>query len=82
MPATLTVRLFASARTEVGRPTLLFDSVSSVGEALARLRAEYPKLAPLLPSCRLVLNGRYVDRQDAPIGPGDELAVHPPYSGG
>ncbi len=50
-------------------------------ELLAQLAACCPPLAPLLGSCRLAVNGRYVG-DDATLDPAAEIALIPPVSGG
>jgi molybdopterin converting factor small subunit len=85
MPATVRVLLFATAREAVGRRELRVPVDAqglAVGELLIRLTQDYPRLASVARSCRVVLNGRFIDGQGAVARPGDELALHPPYSGG
>ncbi|MGI0070890.1 MAG: MoaD/ThiS family protein [Thermoplasmata archaeon] len=85
MPRPVRVRLFATARTAVGRAELEWPVPTEGIPAgrLARQIAEvYPALAPTLRVCRLVRNGQYVDRTRDRIRPGDEFAIHPPYGGG
>lgn len=86
MAFSVRVLLFATAREAVGRKELRLDvdaTGAPVAELLARLRVEYPRLAPVARSCRVVLNGRFLDGPGAVVAhPGDELALHPPYSGG
>lgn len=80
-----TLLFFASAREAVGRSRIdwpLAPGGAEVAEVVAALQEAYPRLAPILRSSRLVLNGRYLGRGPARLVPGDELAVHPPYSGG
>ncbi len=48
---------------------------------LALLAARHPGLDTLLPSLQLAVNQRYAPR-DAPLAPGDEVALIPPISGG
>ncbi|MCI4334299.1 MAG: MoaD/ThiS family protein [Thermoplasmata archaeon] len=85
MPRPLTVLLFAGAREAVGRgqvDLLLAGESEPVEDVLARLRATYPRLSPLLAVSRLVRNGEYLRGNRGRLRPGDELAIHPPYSGG
>jgi molybdopterin converting factor small subunit len=85
MVRTVRVLLFATARAAVGRPSLDWPVPSSgiPADELARaLVAEYPRLAPVLRSSRLVRNGEYLRRPTERVHPGDEFAVHPPYGGG
>lgn len=83
--ARATVLLFATARLAVGKPELGWpvapDGVR-VGSLVRALGRRYPKLAPILRTCRFVLNGQYVASRTARVRPGDEFAVHPPYGGG
>ena len=85
MAVTVRVLLFASAREAVGRKELRLPidaQGTPVGELLIRLTAEYPRLGSVARTCRVVLNGRFIDGNGAVARPGDELALHPPYSGG
>lgn len=79
------VLLFAQAREAAGHRRLTV-AVPPGGrplvELLAELRAAYPGLRPLLRTCRFAVNGVYVDLAAARLADGDELAVHPPFSGG
>lgn len=85
MPARVTVLLFATARQAVGKSELRWpappDGVS-MGSLVRSLGERYPKLEPVLRTCRFVLNGRYVASRTTRVRPGDEFAVHPPYGGG
>ena len=79
------VLLFAQAREVVGRGRIevpVSDSVRSVTEILDAVTRSYPLLAEVLRHSRIVLNGAYVKSRSTPVHPGDELAIHPPYSGG
>jgi len=49
---------------------------------LAGLAHEHPRLVPVLKTARFVRNGQYTPGTDVRVRPGDEIAVHPPYSGG
>jgi molybdopterin converting factor small subunit len=79
------VLFFATARTATGRPAVDWP-VPPAGvraDELARaLAAAYPRLGPVLPGSRWVLNGRYLRGLTARVRPGDEFALHPPYGGG
>jgi molybdopterin converting factor small subunit len=83
--APLRLLFFATAREAVGRSHLeravANDGVPLDG-LLAELVAEFPRLGPVLRSSRLVLNGEYLRGHGIRLRGGDELAVHPPYSGG
>jgi molybdopterin converting factor small subunit len=76
-----TLRLFASAREAAGTNR---DDVAGadVGEVLAAATERYgPVFAALLPTCKVWVNGDPADLA-TPVGPGDEVAVLPPVSGG
>jgi molybdopterin converting factor small subunit len=82
---TVRITLFATAREAVGRSEILLPIPprgSSVGGILAGLGRDFPSLALVLPSCRFAKNGQYVRGVSTRLAAGDELAVHPPYSGG
>ena len=83
---TVRVRLFASAREAAGRAADEFDlaSVPTVGAVLDRACAEYgPGFAEVLATARVWVNGdEPVAGRDTRLGPGDEVAVLPPVSGG
>ncbi len=85
MPAKARVLLFASARQAVGH-SVLERTIPKTGLDLARLLGElvreYPALAPVLRVSRFIRNGSYLRQARGRIRPGDELAIHPPYSGG
>jgi molybdopterin synthase catalytic subunit len=81
---TVTVRLFAILRERAGRPTVEIElpDDATVADAFASL-ADEPGLGELVGRLplRMAVNREYVGG-DAPIGPGDELALIPPISGG
>jgi molybdopterin synthase catalytic subunit len=81
---TVTVRLFAMLRERAGRDSVEIElpDGATVADAFDRLAAE-PGLAELVGRLplRMAVNREYVGG-DAPIAPGDELAVIPPISGG
>lgn len=81
----LRVLLFAGAREAAGSPVIqleLAPGETSVAEVLRVLRQQYPRLGPILASSRLVRNGDFLHGRSGSVRPGDELAIHPPYSGG
>ena len=85
MPRAVRIVLFATAREAVGRASIDLSVPAEgvpVRAVLASLGREHRALARLLPSCRIARNGRYVSPRSGRVGPGDELAIHPPYSGG
>ena len=85
MAGEISVRFFAQAREAVGRSRLRRPVAAggvTVTDLLEGLGLEFPSLAPVLRSCRVAVNGAYVEALDARVRSGDEVAVHPPYSGG
>jgi len=81
----VTVLLFATARLAVGKSEIRWESPPEgvpVGSLIRALGERYPKLEPVLRTCRFVLNGRYVASRTTRVRPGDEFAIHPPYGGG
>jgi molybdopterin converting factor small subunit len=75
------LRLFAAAREAAGSGAERFDA-ATVGELLAAARARYgDAFAEVLGTCRVWRNGEPAGPDD-PLGPGDEVAVLPPVSGG
>ena len=75
------LRLFAAARVAAGTGTIEIEG-TSVGEIVDQAVARFgPEFAAVLGTARLWVNGEPADR-DAPVAPGDEVAVLPPVSGG
>jgi molybdopterin converting factor small subunit len=82
--STVTVRvlLFASYAETLGFDALelALDTPATVGDVLARLRAiPGGERLPPRPLCALNLSQT---EADAPLAPGDELAILPPLAGG
>jgi molybdopterin synthase catalytic subunit len=78
------LRLFASCRDRVGSDHLDLELPPDNPTVRALLRAvgqTAPELAPLLPALRVAVNQRFAD-DDQVVGPGDEVALIPPVSGG
>ncbi len=76
-----TLLMFAAARDAAGTGRADIDA-STVGEVLARARAEYgDDFAAVLKSCRVWVNGEPADATTA-VRAGDEVAILPPVSGG
>ncbi|MCI4321723.1 MAG: MoaD/ThiS family protein [Thermoplasmata archaeon] len=85
MVGTVVVRLYATAREAVGNARLERPAGPhgvSVGGLLDALSHDYPALAPILRHARFARNGSYLRGRSGRLRPGDELAIHPPYSGG
>lgn len=81
----LKVLLFATAREAVGRPRIEVEipsGGSTVRQVVVLLARDYPRLAGVLTTCRFTRNGEYVQGWATRVRPGDEFAIHPPYSGG
>ncbi len=77
--------LFATAREAVGVSTLTREVPAGgvlLSALLAALVHEHPRLGPILATARFVRNGQYVAGDRVRVHPGDEIAIHPPYSGG
>jgi molybdopterin converting factor small subunit len=81
--AVFEVLLFGPAREAGGsdRVPVRVDGPATAAQVLAALERAHPALAPFLPRARVAVNRRYVDT-DAPVVPGDEIAVIPPVGGG
>ncbi|MCI4370658.1 MAG: MoaD/ThiS family protein [Thermoplasmata archaeon] len=85
MTGTVAIRLFASAREAAGaaridRPT--GPEGVAIATVLRELAEQRPSLAPILQHARFARNGTYLRGRTGRLRPGDEFAVHPPYSGG
>ena len=77
--------LFATVREAVGRSEVVRSVPArgtTIAELLAELQRDHPPVTALLRSCRFARNGRYVRATTAKLRPGDDLAIHPPFSGG
>ncbi len=77
--------LFGPAREAVGRAALdrpLAAEGATLGELVDAVAEEFLALRPVLQASRLAVNGRYASDRRLRLAPGDEIAVHPPYSGG
>lgn len=85
MVAPVELRLYAQAREAVGARRLA-RPIDRSGVPLAALVeglvAEFPRLRPVLRTARFAVNGTYVALERTLVRPGDEVAIHPPYSGG
>lgn len=75
------LRLFASAREAAGIASDELDG-ATVGDVLDEARRRYGEaFSAVLASSRVWCNGEPCQLAD-PVGPGDEVAVLPPVSGG
>ncbi|MEX0677234.1 MAG: MoaD/ThiS family protein [Pirellulales bacterium] len=77
------IRLFAVARELAGRDSIALDVSpgTTIGQLRARLAAEIPDLAPVLPHVLFAVGSEYA-RDDQPISDGSQIACIPPVSGG
>jgi len=79
------IKLFATARTAVGRPRLDWPVPPeglSANDLLRALAAKYPALGRLLSTSRFYLDGEPITHRTVRVKPGAEFSVHPPYGGG
>lgn len=85
MKSSVRVLFFATARDAVGAPAIdreVPPGGATLRAVLTGVAEEHPRLKPILKTSRFVRNGRYVRGATIRVRPGDEIAVHPPYSGG
>jgi molybdopterin converting factor small subunit len=79
------ILLFSTAREAVGRAGLerpVPPKGAPLDDVLEGLVREFPRLRRILSASRYVVNGEYARDGRAVVRPGDEVAIHPPYSGG
>lgn len=83
---TVTVRLFAAARTAVGASEVQLDAPGTIQDALDSLRAaavaEPDRVAATLARCSFLLNRVATTDRGRPLADGDVLDVLPPFAGG
>ena len=75
---------FAAVREAVGKgeeSLVLPVEVRTIGDLSRFLEEHRPELRGRLGSIRFAINESFVD-PDAPVGPGDVVALIPPVSGG
>jgi len=79
----VTVLFFAQARERAGQASasLELPEGSRIADARAAIARAHPDLEPLWPHLALAVNG-VLARDEMPLGPGAELALLPPVSGG
>jgi len=76
------VLYFAAARDAAGVSQASLSPIpATVGALRARLAAEHPGLARILPRCRIAVDEDFVE-DDAPLRDGAEVAIVPPVAGG
>jgi molybdopterin converting factor small subunit len=81
--AVVRLRLFARYAELVGRDDLdvAVDLPATVADVVRRLREGVPGAAQIPERPLVAVNLRHV-RLDAPVAPGDEVALLPPLAGG
>jgi molybdopterin synthase catalytic subunit len=79
----LTILFFATLKDRAGRNTLPLElsDGSTVSTLKSRLAADFPNLAPALPTALVSVNHEFAFAEDA-LKDGDEVALFPPVSGG
>lgn len=79
----LTILLFAGLRVRLGRDRIELDAPPRLraDELLTLVAREHPRLAEMLPTCRVAVDHAIVD-VDGVIDSGSEIALIPPVSGG
>jgi molybdopterin converting factor small subunit len=85
MAGVVSVRLYASAREAAGTGTIRRPTGPEgvvLRSLLRELAEDRPTMAKILRHSRFARNGTYLTGLGTRLFPGDELAVHPPYSGG
>ena len=77
------VLLFGAAADRAGtrKVRLEVEENSTLAEIWPLLTDRYPGLCPMRDTLAFAVNGEYA-RMDGRVGPGDEVAVLPPVSGG
>lgn len=80
----LDIRLFATLKDRAGADRIrvaLAGDAPDVQTLLAAISADYPALAPALPTALVAINRAFAASETI-IHPGDEVAIFPPVSGG
>jgi molybdopterin converting factor subunit 1 len=77
------VLLFGAAADRAGtrKVELEIEEGSTLAEVWPLLAERYPDLSSMRDTLAFAVNGEYA-RMDGRVGPGDEVAVLPPVSGG
>ena len=77
------VMMFAAAKENAGANRVIVESSEpmTARSIMQQLGHTYPKLKPLLASCRLAVDDQYVG-DDFRVDPDSEVALIPPVSGG
>ena len=79
----VTLLFFAQARERAGCPqaALELPDGASLADLEARVKHDYPRLAELLPTLAIAVDGELA-RPGCTLRPGSEVALLPPVSGG
>ena len=77
------ILLFGAAADRAGtrKVQLEVEEGATLAEVWPMLAERYPDLSSMRDTLAFAVNGEYA-RMDEPVGPGDEVAVLPPVSGG
>ena len=77
------VLLFGAAADRAGtrKAQLEVEESTTLAEVWPLLADRYPELSSMRDTLAFAVNGEYA-RMDGRVGPGDEVAVLPPVSGG
>ncbi|MGL5928553.1 MAG: MoaD/ThiS family protein [Dermatophilaceae bacterium] len=75
------VRYWAAARAAAGVDAERVPTPATVAELLAALAASRPALAPVLPVCSVLVDGRAGRGTDA-VPDGSTVEILPPFAGG
>ena len=77
------VLLFGAAADRAGtrKAQLEVEEITTLEEVWPLLADRYPELSSMRDTLAFAVNGEYA-RMDGRVGPGDEVAVLPPVSGG
>jgi len=77
------VLFFGAAADRAGarKVQLELEGHTTLAEIWPLLADEYPGLSPMRDTLAFAINGEYA-RMDGRVGPGDEVALLPPVSGG
>lgn len=79
------VSLYSLARVEAGR-SAVFVEVPPDGlpaaDLVQILGRRFPRMRPVLRTCRFFCNDRPLVHLRRRVRPGDRFSVHPPYGGG
>ncbi len=77
------VLLFGAAADRAGtrRVQLAVEGPTTLAEVWPLLADKHPGLSSMRDTLAFAINGEYA-KMDEPVGPGDEVAILPPVSGG